>query len=300
MTPTVVALAAGMGSRFGGPKQLEPLGPDGETILDFSIHDAWRAGFGKVVLVIRRELREAFESSIVPRWRDRIRIALVEQSLDDLPDGFVRPPERTRPWGTGQAVLEARGEVEDAFAVINADDFYGAAAYFTLHEFFAAEHDARTWANVGYPLAETLTDSGGVNRALLRIGEGGSLEGIEEIRGIERQGDDGRYTAPDGSAHVIPGPTLISMNIWGFRPPLFEELERGLREFLSAHIEEPKSEFVLPDFVQELIVEHRARVRVLRGAGPWTGVTHPADKPHVAAVLRELVERGEYPRPVWR
>ena len=299
MTTTMLALAAGMGSRFGGPKQLEPLGPAGETILDFSIHDAWRAGFDKVVLVIRRELREAFESSIVPRWRDRIAVALVEQSVDDLPPGFTRPPDRTRPWGTGQAILAARHEVEGRFAVVNADDFYGATAYRMLHEFFSTGPDARTWANVGYPLRDTLTGSGGVNRALLRVGASGWLEQIEEIIDIEKVGDDGRYTARDGEPRTIPGDALVSMNIWGFDQPLFDELDTGFRRFLAAHIAEPKSELVLPNFVQELVGDGRARVRVLRGTGPWAGVTHPEDKPSVAAVLRDLVERGEYPTPLW-
>ena len=303
MTITLVALAAGMGSRFGGPKQLEPLGPEGETILDFTLHDAWRAGFGKAVLVIRRELREAFESTVAARWRERLTMALVEQELDDLPAGFARPAGRSKPWGTGQAILAARAELGGGpFGVVNADDFYGAAAFRTLHDFLAAEPDARTWASVGFPLGETLTGAGGVNRALMRVSTGGWLEAIEEVIGIERSGDGGgRYTGSDGAARTIPGDAPVSMNMWGFGPPLLDELDAGFRRFLARRIGEPKSEFLLPTYVQELVRDGRARVRVLRGAGPWCGVTYPEDRPRVAAVLHDLVvERGEYPRPVWR
>ncbi|HKG92474.1 MAG TPA: NTP transferase domain-containing protein [Gemmatimonadaceae bacterium] len=303
MTVALVAMAAGVGSRFGGPKQLEAVGPGGETILDYTLHDAWRAGFGRAVLVIRPELRHAFESTIAARWRDRLEIALVEQDLDDLPAGFARPAQRTRPWGTGHAVLAARAAVGGPFGVVNADDFYGAASFRTLHRFLAdrQDTDGRTWAAVGFPLRETLAPAGGVNRALLRTDADGWMEASEEVIGIERAGDeDGRYTGADGVRRTIPGDAPVSMNMWGFAPPLFEELDAGFRRFLAERIGEPKAEFFLPSYVQELVRGGRARVRVLRGAGPWCGVTHPEDLPRVAVVVRELVARGEYPCPAWR
>ena len=297
---TLVALAAGAGSRFGGPKQLTPLGPAGETMLDFAIHDAWRAGFGKVVLVIAREMRDAFEP-LAARWGGRLPVALVAQDIDDLPAGVARPAARTKPWGTGHAVLAARAEVSGPFAVINADDFYGAAAYRSLSDFFAGERDARTWAAVGFPLAGTLAETGAVNRALLRASAGGWLEGVEEILGIEPDdAGNGRYLGRDGAPHTIPGDALVSVGIWGFDRPLFDELEAGFRRFLAERGEEPGAEYFLPTRLQELVRAGRARMRVLRAAGPWCGVTHREDTARVAAELRALAERGDYPSPVWR
>jgi NDP-sugar pyrophosphorylase family protein len=299
--PTLLALAAGLGSRFGGPKQLAPLGPNGETILDFSIHDAVRAGFGRVVLVIRPELREAFERGLVTRWSPRLPVTLVEQTLDQAVEPGVSGAGRAKPWGTGHAVLAAADALREPFAVVNGDDYYGRDAMLRLGAFLAGVRaDEPTYAVVGFPLGATLSEAGGVNRAVLRVGTDGRLEHVEEVIGIERTPDgNGVVRRPDGTVREIPRYTLVSMNMWGFTPAVLPQLAEGFGAFLRARGGEPKAEFLLPDYVQELIDAGRATVRVPTGEGPWFGMTHPEDREHVSRALTALVERGEYPSPVW-
>jgi hypothetical protein len=299
--PTLLALAAGLGSRFGGPKQLAPLGPSGETILDFSIHDAVRAGFGAVVLVIRPELRDAFERGIVARWRPHLPVTLVEQTLDQRVEPSVTGAGRTKPWGTGHAVLAAADAIREPFAVVNGDDYYGRDAYQRLADFFAGVRgDEPTYAVVGFPLGATMSEAGGVNRAVLRVGPDGRLAHVEEVIGIERTpSGDGVVRRPDGTAREIPKETLVSMNMWGFTPAVLPQLAEGFGAFLRARGGEAKSEFLLPNYVQELIDAGRATVHVPPGAGPWFGMTYPEDRDHVARSLTALIERGEYPSPVW-
>jgi NDP-sugar pyrophosphorylase family protein len=301
---TLVILAAGTGSRFGGPKQLEPLGPSGELLLDYGIHDARRAGFERVVLVIRRETRELFEAAVGARYRGRIPVSFVEQSVDALPSGFRRPAERTKPWGTGQAVLAAAPEIDDSFIVANADDFYGANAYRLLAEFLRAPASApasapapsgsATYGLVGYPLRETLTEHGAVNRARCLADTDGWLQEIEEIIGIVPEGEGGRYAGPAGEPRHLSGDTPVSMNIWGFTPAIFPQLESGFRSFLETEGDQPRSEFLLPDELQRLIRRGEARVRLLEGGTDWTGVTHPEDRARVAEYLRQVTGRA-YP-----
>ena len=287
---TLVGLAAGAGSRFGGPKQLEPLGPGGETMLDFAIHDALRAGFDAVVLIIRREMREAFERGVVARWSDRVPVSLAFQEI----------PTDRKPWGTVDAVLAAQSQLTGAFGVVNADDYYGAQAYRELFGFLrGVPLDQPRFAVVGFPLAETLSESGGVTRALLRTSPEGWLEHIEEIFDIQRQGagDDARII--DGWARALDADARVSMNMWGFTPaalPLFAE---GFASFQGANRDDFRVELPLPTLVETLVRERKARVQVLHGAGPWCGVTYPADREPVAAFLGECVARGEYPSPAW-
>ncbi|HEU4698984.1 MAG TPA: NTP transferase domain-containing protein [Gemmatimonadales bacterium] len=281
--PTLVALAAGMGSRFGGPKQLEPLGPSGETFLDFAFYDALNAGFTQAVLVVRPEMHEAFTKGLVARWRDRMPVAFVDQTIETAKG----PVARTKPWGTGQAVLAAAGEVHAPFGVMNADDFYGAAAYRTLHGFLHTRDPASTiYAVLGFPLGATLAEQGGVNRAVLRVDPEGWLEHAEEVKDIV----PGRF----------PPDTPVSMNMWGFTPAVFPQLAAGFHDFLAGSAADPAAEYLLPTVVERLIAERRARVRVLPATGPWAGLTHPEDRPRVVAFLRDLVERGVYPSPVWK
>lgn len=298
--PTLVALAAGMGSRFGGPKQLEPLGPSGETFLDFAFHDALRAGFQRAVLVVRPEMREAFLRGLVARWKGRMPVAFVDQTIETA----AGPVERTKPWGTGQAVLAAAGEVHEPFGVMNADDFYGAAAYHALQRFLVTRDPASTtWAVLGFPLGATLAERGGVNRAVLKVDADGWLEHAEEVKDIVPARDaahDGAIHRADGTLHRIPGDTPVSMNMWGFTPAVFPQLAAGFHDFLATSAADPTAEYLLPTVVERLIAAARARVRVLPAAGPWTGLTHPEDRPRVVAFLRELVERGDYPSPVWK
>ena len=302
MPLTLVGLAAGMGSRFGGPKQLEPLGPDGETMLDFSIHDALRAGFDRIVLVIQPAMHDVFERGVVARWRSRVPVELVHQDLDALPAGMARPARRRKPWGTGQAVLAAAPAVDGTFAVVNGDDFYGREAYKALAAFLGGPlGDAvPVHAAVGFPLAETMSDAGSVNRALLEVTSDGWLSRIEEVVGIEAAGRDGRVNVDGGGVRLIPGSTLVSMNMWGFSPNIFATLAEAFKSFVEHHASDERAEFFLPTHVQDLMRQGRARVRVLPGKGPWSGITYPEDRARVASALRVHIERGEYSRPLWR
>jgi hypothetical protein len=286
---TLVGLAAGAGSRFGGPKQLEPLGPGGETMLDFAIYDAVQAGFDDVVLIVRREMRDAFERGVVARWSGRVPISLAYQDI----------PANRKPWGTVDAVLATAAMVTGPFAVVNADDYYGAQAYRELHRFLRHASDQAEYAVVGFPLVETLSESGGVTRALLRASRDGWLEHIEELFEIERAG--GRITARDaaGRERELRGDALVSMNMWGFTRAAFPQLARGFTVFRETHRDDPKAELPLPTLIESLVRDGDARVRVLPGAGPWCGVTYPADREPVASFLVDLVEGGHYPSPAW-
>ena len=302
MPLTLVGLAAGMGSRFGGPKQLEPLGPGGETMLDFSIHDALRAGFDRVVLVIQPAMHDVFERGVVARWSSRVPVQLVHQDPDALPAGMERPASRRKPWGTGQAVLAAAPAVDTAFAVVNGDDFYGRAAYEGLAAFLRAPLGGAlpVHAVVGFPLAATLSEAGSVNRALLDVTSDGWLSRIEEVVGIEAAGRDGRVKGEGGETRLIPGSAPVSMNMWGFTPDIFSTLTEAFVSFLDHHAGDERAEFLLPAHIGQLVQRRRARVRVLPGKGPWCGITHREDRARVASALRAHVERGEYPRPLWR
>ena len=302
MSLTLVGLAAGMGSRFGGPKQLEPLGPGGETMLDFAIHDALGAGFDRVVLVIQPAMHDVFARGVVERWRSRVPVQLVHQELDALPAGMALPASRRKPWGTGQAVLATAPAVNGSFAVVNGDDFYGREAYKALAAFFGAPLGGAVpvHAVVGFRLAETLSEAGSVNRALLQVTSDGWLSRIEEVVGIEAAGHDGRVRKDGGETRLIPGSAPVSMNMWGFAPDVFATLADAFVSFLEHHAGDEKAEFLLPTHVEELVQSGRARVRVLPGKGPWCGITHREDRARVADALRAHVERGEYPRPLWK
>jgi UTP-glucose-1-phosphate uridylyltransferase len=279
---TLVILAAGMGSRFGSAKQLAALGPSGATLLDYAIHDALRAGFARVVLVIRPELEQSFQAGVVARWQARITVELVHQPAD---------PTRSKPWGTAHALLCAAQAVAEPFAMINADDFYGADSYSRLARFLdGIPSDQPEYAVVGFKLADTLSAGGGVNRALLRTDDSGRLTHIEEVICIEHSSAETFSVA--GTTRLLPGDSLVSMNMWAFTPAIFSQLERGFAEFRkrAGH----NLEFVLPRFVGSLLDGDVTRVRVLAGAGPWCGVTYEADRARVSAVLSELHSRGEY------
>lgn len=299
--PTLVILAAGMGSRYGGMKQLESVGPSGETIMDYSIYDALRAGFGKAVFVIRPEMEEAFHEMIGSRYEKHIPVAYAFQRLDGLPAGFGAPAGRTKPWGTGHAVLAARDAVNEPFAVINADDFYGGNSFSVLGDFLsrAASTSPATYAMVGFTLRDTLTDAGSVNRGVCHCSPDGLLERIVETLNIARRGTDGRCVDADGNEQIIPGDSLVSMNTWGFTLDFFERLAAGFEHFLSENGESPKSEYHLPTGVQELMHSGAATVQVLPTTDTWCGVTHQEDKPRVVAMIRKLVDGGAYPEKLW-
>jgi UTP-glucose-1-phosphate uridylyltransferase len=291
--PTLLVLAAGMGSRYGGLKQIDPVGPNGETIIDYSIHDAMRAGFGKVVFVIRRDIEEPFKKIIGARFEKKVPVDYVFQELDKLPPGFAVPANRTKPWGTGQAILMAADTIHEPFAAINADDFYGANSFRVLAKHLSSE--SGDFAMVGFILRNTLSEFGSVARGVCKMNADGFLESVTELTKIERDGSNAKTIGPDGKALALTGDETVSMNMWGFTPALFGDLKKLFVEFLTKHGTEEKSEFYIPAAVNDLVHGGRARVKVLRSADPWFGVTYREDRPFVVEGIRKLIAHGDYP-----
>ena len=304
METTLVVLAAGIGRRYGGLKQLEPVGPGGEALLEYSVFDALRAGFDRIVLVIRPETEDEFKNFFGARLGDGASLSYVYQRLCDVPGGAAPPPGRSKPWGTGHAVLAAQGAVRGPFAVINADDYYGAASFAVIENFLRRDrHDApSTFALAGFSVGPTLSAAGPVSRGLCRADNDGWLESINEILKLDKYGDGGRYTDADGVSHLVAGDELVSMNMWGFTPALFPELRRQFRLFFDtpAKRADDSSEFLLPEVVQGMIDGGSARVRVLRHDGRWCGITFPDDRERVREFIADLVSQGEYPARLWR
>ena len=300
--PALVIMAAGIGSRYGGLKQLDAVGPSGEIIIDYSIYDAIRAGFSKVVFVIRRDIEAAFREKIGNRIQDRIETAYVFQELDQIPEGFSLPPGRTKPWGTGQAVLICREEIDRPFAVINSDDFYGASSFAGLADYLrqASDRDGvADYCMMGFTLKNTLSEFGTVSRGFCRVDREGYLEDIQERLKIRKTGEKVSYTE-NGSDWIEENPeSIVSMNMWGFTPGIFPELEKGFSTFLREKIEIPKSEYLLPEEVGMLVRNKKATVRVIPTAEKWFGVTYPADKPLVQKAIGILVDEGVYPKMLW-
>ncbi|NOY74408.1 MAG: nucleotidyltransferase [Kiritimatiellaeota bacterium] len=302
--PALLVLAAGMGSRYGGLKQLDPVGPDGEIIIDYSIYDTIRAGFGKVVFVIRRDIEEIFKKVIGTRYENKIAIEYAFQELDNLPEGFSVPDGRTKPWGTGHAILMAENFINEPFAVINADDFYGCSGFTMLYDYLsttepAFEDGAANFAMVGYYLRNTLSDNGTVARGVCAVDSNDFLEGVDECTKIERKGK-GAFNTAEGEAYVdLTGDEIVSLNFWGFQPSIFNELRSLFGMFLTENHENLKSEFFIPTVVDELIRDAKAKVSVLRSEDKWFGITYKDDKPSVVSEIRTLVERGAYPEALF-
>ena len=293
MHATLLVLAAGMGSRYGGLKQIDPVGPSGETVLDYAVFDAMRAGFDRVVFVIRREFDTVFREQIGAKYAGRIAVDYVYQSVDALPDGFALPAGREKPWGTGHAVWCAREVVRENFAVINADDFYGQDSFAQLAAFLDAAGGPVSaagipeFAMVGFRLANTLSEYGAVSRGISVEDREGLLKSITERVGI--------HAADVGAGRSLSGEEIVSMNCWGFTPALFAGLDEQFREFLQSNAADLKAEFYLPAVVSKMIARNQATVRVLPTEASWFGVTYREDKPRVVAALGELVSRGAYP-----
>ncbi len=291
--PALVVLAAGMGSRYGGLKQLDAVGPGGATLMDYAVFDAARAGFAGVVFVIRPDMEAAFASFAAHRYGGRIAVTTVHQRLDAVPPGFSAHG-RTRPWGTAHAVLCAATEVDRSFVVVNADDFYGAAAYQAAARFLEGEAGGTppAWAVVGYRVSDTVSPAGGVNRAICRA-RGGWLSEIEELRDIA---PEGAAFAGRGASGRMPlqGDDLVSMNMWAFTTEIFDMLRREFSAFLKAG-PGPDDEFLLPGVVQGAVANGAARVRVLDPRSPWLGMTYSADRPAVVRALEDLTRAGQYP-----
>ena len=301
MALTLVILAAGVGRRYGGLKQLEPVGPDDETLMEYSIYDAARAGFDRVVLVVRPETEGEIRGSVGERIAGRVPVSYVYQTLDDLPEGFTAPADRAKPWGTGQAVLVSEPEVAGAFAVVNADDFYGAESFEVVGRFLreVAHNGEPTFAMAGFEVGPTLSESGPVSRGLCRVDHESWLEGIVEILKLRKRGTGGVFTDPDGSEQAVKPGEPVSMNMWGFTPVLFDELRRRFADFLGNNGRATDTEFLLPDVVRTMIREGRARVRVLRHGSRWCGITYPEDRPAAENMIADLVAQGVYPPRLW-
>jgi hypothetical protein len=298
----LVVMAAGIGSRYGGLKQMDPVGPGGEKIIDYSVYDARRAGFGQVVFVIRKEMEDDFREHIGRRIEQQIETRYVYQELEPLPEGFNVPEGRVKPWGTAHAVATCRDAVRTPFAVINADDFYGPSAFRVLGDFLQTAREregVHEYGLVGYLLGNTLSEHGHVSRGVCEVAPGGTLHEIHERVKIQRFEDAIRHTE-DGRTWIdLPADSVVSMNMWGFTPSLFEELDAGFVEFLRDRGSDLKAEYLLPERVGDLVAAGRARVQVLRTDARWFGITYKEDKPFVERAIRELVERGAYPPSLW-
>lgn len=302
--PVLVVMAAGMGSRYGGLKQIDPVDEFGNIIMDFSIYDAIRAGFRKVVFIIKKENEESFKEAIGNRIAEQIETAYVFQDLHNLPEGYSVPEGRVKPWGTGHAVMSCADVIDGPFAVINADDYYGSSAFRLAYEFLSThEDDTRyQYMMVGYQLENTLTENGHVARGVCVTDAEGHLVTICERTHIEKRGEETAYTEDGGATWtVIPRGSTVSMNMWGFSAGILGELQQRFRVFLEENLEKnpQKCEYFLPFVVDELLSEDRAVVQVLKSADKWYGVTYKEDKPYVVAAIRSLKEQGLYPEKLW-
>lgn len=299
MKPTLCILAAGMGSRFGGLKQVEPVGPNGEAIIDYSIFDAIRAGFGKVVFVIRESFADEFKAKFNDKLKGKIEVEYVYQELDNLPEGFALPEGREKPWGTAHAILVTKDAIREPFCALNADDFYGYNAYKTMAEFLTSSDRQNEYSMVGYKLKNTLSDFGSVSRGICEVDENHNLVKIVENTKILKREGKIISVENDGSEKVLTGEENASMNIWGFKPSVFEILEAKFREFLKSEIHKPKSEMYIPSVVFDMIRDNQATVKVLEADSPWFGVTYQDDKPLVVNKIRNLIDQGDYPEKLF-
>ena len=300
MKPALVILAAGIGSRYGSLKQVDPLGPSGETLMDYSLFDAVRTGFGRCVFVIQRSMERDFREIVLRKLDGRVEADFVFQEISDLPAGFSVPPERAKPWGTAHAVLAAEPKIEGTFAVINADDFYGYDAFRVMGEFLAGvNREDNRFGVVGYDLNSTLSDYGAVARGVCEVDKEGFLEGIVERTRIVRTKFG--IVSEDPSGHHIPlGPDkTVSMNFWGFTPVYFDYTRTVFTKFLEDHGPDPKAEFFIPLAVNHMIKDGAVTCRVLPTTARWFGVTYKADRPMVVDALARLVAAGEYPGDLW-
>jgi len=292
MQPTLLVMAAGMGSRYGGLKQIDAVGPGGETIIDYSIYDALRSGFGRLVFIIRRDIEAPFREVIGSKFEKRVAVDYVFQELDMLPSGFTVPPGRTKPWGTTHAILLAEDILNEPFAAINADDFYGRESFQVMSSFL--RDGGSDYAMVGYTLRNTLSEHGSVSRGVCECDVESYLLAVTELTKIEKQGNGAR-----AEGRTLSGDELVSMNFWGFTPTVFPQLRERFSTFLQRSGHELKSECYIPTTVNELVAAGIARVKVLHTPSSWFGVTYQEDKPQVKVSIRQLVARCEYPEKLW-
>ena len=298
MKPTLIILAAGMGSRYGGLKQMDEVGPNGEAIIDYSLFDAIRAGFGKVIFVIRTDFADAFKARFDPRLKGRIEVEYVYQALDKLPAGFALPPEREKPWGTAHALWMADGVANEPMAVINADDFYGKKAYQAMADFLITSADPAEYSMIGYNVENTLSDHGTVSRGVCETDSNGYLTTVVERTKIKGESDGIFFYEEDGR-HPLGPKTPVSMNFWGLKPNVFGYLKEGFAGFLTNRGHELKSEYYIPLLINDNIVNGNIRTKVIECDSPWFGVTYIEDKPIVQGRIAQLIADGVYPEQLW-
>jgi dTDP-glucose pyrophosphorylase len=294
MKPTLLILAAGLGSRYGGVKQMDGLGPAGESIIDYSVFDAIRAGFGKIVFVVNEKIRDDFIEIWEPKLKNKIDYSFVIQDPHDLPEGFSLPQNRVKPWGTGQAVLAARNEIDTLFAVINADDFYGAEAYRLCHDFLTEKSGPDHYCMIGYLLSKTLSEYGSVSRGVCIFDENEQLDRITEITAIERKNNKVGYEIGHHFLQ-LDEEARISMNFWGFKPGIFSHLGDAFASFLKQNIQDDKAEFLLPSLINDMVKTGQTKVSMLKTSFDWFGVTYKEDKAESIARINQMVKNGEYP-----
>ena len=301
MKPTLFVLAAGMGSRYGGLKQLDGLGPNGETIMDYSIYDAIKAGFGKVVFVIRKSFEADFRAVVVNKFKNLIDVEVVFQDITDVPEGYTYNPEREKPWGTNHAVLMGREVIKEPFAVINADDFYGQESFAILADFLrSVVGKTNEYCMIGYRVGNTLSESGSVSRGVCVVDENNLLKNVVERTHIEEKGGTIIFIDENGEEVSIAAETPVSMNMWGFTPDYFDYSLEYFKQFLAENGDKLKSEFYIPLAVNNLIVEGRATCAVLDTPSKWFGVTYAEDRPQVVLKINELIRKGVYPKQLFK
>jgi dTDP-glucose pyrophosphorylase len=300
MKPSLLVLAAGIGSRYGGLKQIDPVGPSGEIIIDYSVYDAVKAGFGKIVFVIRKDIEADFRAIIGKRFEGKIPVEYAFQELGMLPDGFSLPPDRKKPWGTGHAILAAEKNIDTPFAVINADDFYGASGYALISKYLSTVKDGAKaeYCMVGYVLRNTLSEFGTVARGVCAEDKDGFLTGVVEMTKIGCAGGKVLNTNEDGSTTPLTGQETASLNLWGFTPSLFGHLRSMFKDFLKKNTGNLKAEFFIPTVVNDLVDAGKARVKILKSHDQWFGVTYREDKPEMVKRIRALVDAGKYPEKI--
>ena len=300
MKPTLLILAAGMGNRYGGLKQIDPIGPNGEIIIDYSIHDAIRAGFGKLVFIIRHYFEDAFKETIGNKFDGLVETAYAYQELDAALEGFALPPERKKPWGTGHATLLGRDFIDGPFAVINADDYYGIDSFKTIADFLRGPDVSPTnYAMVGFQLRNTLSEYGTVARGVCYCDENDCLSDIFERTGIEKHVNGARYFDEDGTERPLTGDEVVSMNLWGFHQSFFGHISAKFKDFLKEHGNDPKAEIFIPTVIDDLVRKGKVKVKVLPTHETWFGVTYREDREIAERCIRKLIEKGMYPEKLW-
>jgi len=299
MKPTLLVLAAGMGTRYGGNKQLDEVGPSGETIIDYSIYDAIRAGFGKIVFVIRRDIEEQVKERFVEKLRGKIEVDYVFQEITNLPEGVKVAPDRAKPWGTSHAILVTKDKIREPFGVINADDYYGVDSFKILKDFLIDDKDPNNFCIVGYKLGNTLSEHGHVNRGVCKVDEKGFLSHIVETRQIEKTKEGAKAPGANGETILFTGNEIVSMNLWGFKPSCYNFLGEEFRSFIHKYGMDLKSELDIPTSVDRYVKNGEITIQILMSNERWFGVTYREDKPFVVESIKKMIRKGIYPARIY-